>query len=421
MGKELKKKRANLFLMAFLLLILLCLGNLVGYYYSLFLYIEKNTGSKEVVLNKPEQGQPINFLLLGLDNGGIEPDCEQVEKRSDVLLLLQYNPLKNKVNLVSIPRDTWITLKGKKDRINGAYAIGGAGYSISAVEELLGLKINYYISMDLEGFKNIVEGIGGVNITIPRNMNYDNELENLHVSFKKGEELCLKGESSEAFIKWRKNDDGTGFAVEELGRISNQQLLIKAFWEKLNSPAVILKLPNTIKTSIQHITTNLDAKTLLKYCSLFIRMNKGSFNYYALKGETTYTSNISYFLYQEEKNAELLAELGVDPTNIKDSNAPVYSNTLNKKNLRIKILNCTDKDGAAKTCGENLRKLGYNNITLGNGGNLDKSRFILLDKYDKYSYILKNDFAIDAVETVMKNEGNFDIIIMLGYDYLKLM
>ncbi|WP_430748669.1 Hypothetical protein ACI5QN_05012 [Bacillus cereus] len=100
---------------------------------------------------------------LKRDKGG---ERGEDKGRSDSLMVITLNPKNNSMKTVSIPRDTYTEIvgKGKSDKINHAYAFGGVDMSVATVEKILNIPINYYIEVNMEGFKDIVDAVGGVDV-----------------------------------------------------------------------------------------------------------------------------------------------------------------------------------------------------------------------------------------------------------------
>ena len=109
---------------------------------------------------KVSKSEPVSILLLGADERGND------KGRSDSLMVITLNPKNNSMKTVSIPRDTYTEIvgKGKRDKINHAYAFGGVDMSVATVENFLNVPINYYIEVNMEGFKDIVDAVGGVDV-----------------------------------------------------------------------------------------------------------------------------------------------------------------------------------------------------------------------------------------------------------------
>lgn len=263
-------------------------------------------GEGEIKTKTVKKNEPVNLLLMGVDIG--DPKSKSIDdpKRTDTLILINYDPIIDEINMVSIPRDTLIKINGKNLKINSAHAIGGVNYTIQAVEALLDLDINYYGKVDYRGFREIIDAIGGIDMKINRRMDYDDPSQNLSIHFKKGEIAHLDGEKAEEFFRWRKNNDGTGLADGDIGRIENQHLLIEKVIDKIKSPAYAAKILPVIP---KYVETNMKPEEIIKYGYLLARTEKDKVSMVTLKGDTDYIDNLSYFIYDRRQNKELLSKL----------------------------------------------------------------------------------------------------------------
>jgi LCP family protein required for cell wall assembly len=162
----------------------------------------------EIVL---EQQDPFSVLLLGVDERAGD------KGRSDTIIVLGVNPNTNSIKMISIPRDTRTELigRGTKDKINHAYAYGGIEMSMNTVENFLDIPIDYFIQINMEGFKDIVDSVGGVTVANDFAFSYEGH------NFPKGE-LSLNGEEALAFSRMRYEDPRGDF-----GRQLRQRMIIQ--------------------------------------------------------------------------------------------------------------------------------------------------------------------------------------------------
>ena len=121
--------------------------------------IDRNTDKRTKDLALSDQ-EPFSILMLGVD----ERDGDK--GRSDTMIVLTVNPQKKSVKMLSIPRDTRTEIvgHGTQDKINHAFAFGGAKMSMDTVENFLDIPIDYYMKINMEGFKDIVDAVGGVTV-----------------------------------------------------------------------------------------------------------------------------------------------------------------------------------------------------------------------------------------------------------------
>ena len=153
--------------------------------------------------SNPSGNKPVNILLLGMDIGDPNQEDNKDIKRTDTIMVVNYNPETDKITTVSVPRDTLIQNNGNSVKINSAFAIGGYSRIKTEVEGLLNVNINYIVKVDYDAFVDIIDAIGGVKMKIERNMIYDDEGQNLHINFKAGETVKLDGQKAQEFFRWR--------------------------------------------------------------------------------------------------------------------------------------------------------------------------------------------------------------------------
>jgi len=147
---------------------------------------------EEEILER-QDGERTNILVLGVD---ARPG--ETTSRSDTMILVSVDPKLNKAAVVSIPRDTKVTIKGATEKICAANALGGPQLAVSTVEDLMGIDIDYWVEMDFNGFKKIVDTLGGVTITVPQRMYKPSEGIDLQPGTKK-----LNGSEALAFVRFR--------------------------------------------------------------------------------------------------------------------------------------------------------------------------------------------------------------------------
>ncbi|MBD5638540.1 LCP family protein [Clostridium botulinum] len=419
MGNDIKKKKKtskrkksrSLKIIIILFSFIILLG-ILGYFYLLGFTNNSKLGEGKINTKKAEAGEPVNILVMGVDIG--DPGSKEASdpKRTDTMLVVNYNPKTKNINMVSVPRDTRVTMNGKKIKINSAHAINGVNGSIAAVENLLGIEINNYAKIDYEGFRKVIDAIGGVEMDITRNMDYDDPSQNLHIHFQKGTKVHLDGKKAEEFFRWRKNNNGTGFADGDLGRIENQHKFISKVVEKVKSPSIIPKIPNILSTIPDYVETDMSPEEIIKYGYAVTKGDKSSINMITLQGEAKYIGNVSYFIYDREKNRDIVYTLKAGGTSQKDNNTEI-----DKSEIKIKVLNGTKVNGLAADCERKLKEMGYSNIVTGNGERRDFTKVRLKKDSSISTGEIENYLNIPNIEKNIQSDENFDIIILLGKDF----
>ncbi|MFT5874622.1 MAG: LCP family protein required for cell wall assembly [Clostridium sp.] len=362
--------------------------------------------NKEELEKISNDGGSCNILVMGVDIGTPGATNDDDPKRTDTMILAHYNAQDKKVSLVSIPRDTLIKINGRNQKINAAHAIDGVIGAVSAVEELLGIEIDYYGKIDYEGFRQVIDAIGGIDMDITRTMNYDDPTQDLSIHFKKGTTVHLDGKKAEEFFRWRKNNDGSGLADGDLGRIQNQQMFIGKVMEKVKSPSIVIKMPSILSAIQSYVETNMDANGILKYGYIFATIDKDKISMDTIKGEVRYINNLSYLVYDDALNEQVISKLN-------DSKLQ----NIDKSKFKIKIINGTKKSGLASDFSKYLSEKGYNKSLTENGEPNSKTKIIVYNSSEDIKADLIKDFKIDNIEFLSSTEENFDIIVLLGEDH----
>ena len=184
------------------------------------------------------------ILVCGIDNAG---------GGSDTTMLMRFDAQERRVDLVSLPRDTLLHHDWYSNKLNYAYASGGVERLRAEVENLLGVPVDFYVAVDLRGFVALVDRIGGVDFDIPVDMDYDDPMQGLHIHFEKGPHH-LNGQQAMEVVRWRKNNDGSGYPEADIGRIATQQSFLKAVAAQAmrlgNAPALAQVFFSYVKTDL---------------------------------------------------------------------------------------------------------------------------------------------------------------------------
>lgn len=237
----------------------------------------------------------INILLLGVDerNGDVG--------RSDTIMLLNYNAVSGRLHLMSIPRDTRVRLeKHGYQKINAAYAYGGTAMAKQAASDLTGLRIDYFMKVDFEGFPRVVDALGGVTVDIETRMSYDDPYQDLHIHFEPGRQR-LSGQQALEYVRWR------GGAGADLGRVERQREFLKAALGKALSPTGLLRSPLVLYALVKCIDT--DIPLLMRpgiAFSIALAFPKGV-DSSTLPGYPADIGGVSYFVADREELQQILS------------------------------------------------------------------------------------------------------------------
>ena len=249
-----------------------------------------------------EKDQPFYMLVLGSD--AREGD---VTSRSDVMILLRVDPAGGKVTMVSIPRDTKVEIEGHgTQKINAAYAFGGAAGAVSAVSEMAGVPISHYAEIHFSELEQLVDDLGGVWVDVPVS-NDQTGASNTGQRIDAGYQL-LSGEQALAFARER-----YGYERGDFQRADNQKLVAQAIVKQVldQQPA---QLPGTVSRLAQCVTTDFSVADIV---SLALSMQQTGVTFYsATVPSTTATEDgVSYTITLEDEWRAMMArfDVGGDP------------------------------------------------------------------------------------------------------------
>lgn len=240
---------------------------------------------------------PVNILFLGSDQRPGEP------ARADTLLLMRVDGQDKTISQLSIPRDTLADIPGYGEgKINSAYAYGGPALQIQAIEDLTGIPINHYVELDFSGFPDIVDGLGGVQIDVPKTIDsqYPEGLEWTQVHFDQGPQE-MDGERALIYVRVRYSDD-------DFQRMGRQQQFMEALQKKMTSPTNIIKMPVIAPRIIDNITTDLSTNELMKLAWVKFRTSKENSRSYTLIGSSQYIGDGDFVVLDEDANQALIRE-----------------------------------------------------------------------------------------------------------------
>lgn len=241
-----------------------------------------------------EDLRSINILVLGLDSG-------DGTYRSDTMIVMGVSPTRGRVSVVSIPRDTRVTISNSPLKINEIAPRFGVGVAISLIEDLMNIKIDRYVKVDFQGFVKLVDSLGGVEIDVERRMKYDDHYGEVHIDLYPGLQK-LDGKKALDYVRYR------GGPTADLGRIKRQQKFVRELFRQTVRPGFYLKLPGTLRKLLAHIETDFSISEILAIAKGFTTY-RPVIKTSSLPGEARYIDNISYFLPYRDKAVELGAEL----------------------------------------------------------------------------------------------------------------
>lgn len=210
----------------------------------------------------------INTLVMGLDKD---------ETRTDTLLFVSYNSANGKCFILSIPRDMYVHVNGQTMLINSAYSYGGAETTIKKVKELINLPINYYVVFTFQNFRDVIDGLGGVEFDVrEQGYHYEDPYQDLYIDIPGGFQV-LDGEAAEGLVRYRAD-----YPRADLERVEVQQQFVKAVIEQKLNKKYIRAIPKIYASIKDTLKSNLSLEEILDYSKEILSIGVTSFEMHTL-------------------------------------------------------------------------------------------------------------------------------------------
>jgi polyisoprenyl-teichoic acid--peptidoglycan teichoic acid transferase len=197
----------------------------------------------------------LNLLILGYQSD---------EATTDTVILAHLDVARRTATIVSIPRDTWVSVPGAGfTKINAAYAFGGAHATARVVSKLMGgVPIDAIVALQPEGAATIVDAMGGLDVNVDEAMDYDDNSGDLHIHLNKGEQH-LNGDQVAGYVRFRHD------AASDFGRVKRQQQVLKLMMNQLSEPQNWSKLPRILQLAHKQINTTMSSRQLLALLTIY--------------------------------------------------------------------------------------------------------------------------------------------------------
>jgi len=376
--------------------------------------------------------------------------------------------LKNRIGVVSIPRDTRVNIPDRgPGKINHAYAFGGIKLLRTTVANFLDIPIDYYVKVKLNGLESIVDHLGGVMITVEKDLKYNDRAAGLRIDIKEGKQV-LSGAQVGQYLRYRHDKEG------DIGRIRRQQTFVKVFVKKVLESGNLLSSPALFRKISRSLDTNLPIRNMIGFVSQFSSaFHAGNVHAGAVPGSVTMIDGMSYWrpeilemdylvnqvlygvnVFAEGDEAQsLFAKIkqGKPPT-VSPKTVPLKKAPLGKRRrvtlkevtrvteqvdvrdevakvgakaaLRIEVLNGNGKPGLAKAVARLLGKNQFNIVRYDNSRSFDYPKTLIVDwKGHVQDVLVLSDFLhVEPSNIVVYDlqKKSLDVTIVLGKDWQQL-
>lgn len=370
-------------------------------------------------------GEPFYMLLMGDDRRPGE-----VRARSDTLILARIDPQKKKIQLISIPRDSRVTIPGYSapQKINAAAAWGGPALAIKTVKQLTGVPISHFLTVDFKGLRTIVDAMGGVWIDVPekidgrvKNDKWNNANRLIQPGYQK-----LDGWHALTFVRVRHQ-----FADGDFSRMRNQQTFIKAMVKQGLSLSSVIKAPKIIAAVSDNLTTDLSVAQLVDLVAQFKGMKDADLEAATVPASNAFINGVSYVIIDEPKLAAMISRMEkgepmvpakTTPGSTGSSSAASSSSNpaVQPSQITLTIRNGAGVSGLAKSATDLFTKAGFVIKESGNMNQFVYSKTLVVYKTgteDKARVVSDELGYGDVVPAAGLYKFNTDIMVVVGKDW----
>ncbi|HEU5111926.1 MAG TPA: LCP family protein [Acidimicrobiia bacterium] len=380
-----------------------------------------NTGENVLALAESDEevvreltaaiGDTLTFLVVGSDSrerlGDLAFFGPAGGERGDVIMLVHLDQTTGVARILSIPRDLWVDIPGNGEgKINAAYSYGGPSLMVQTIRENLGIEVNHYVEVDFVGFIEMVDELGGIEMTFP----YPARDAKSGLSVDAGTQI-LDGEQALAFARSRRyqeyqNDTWVSVDASDLGRTERQQEVVRAILTELKTPASIAEAGEIAGSMAEHMTIDaaLATSSVASLAWDFRGLVTGSIDGQTLPVYADTVNGASVVMAAEPEASAMIDGFlsGVE--------------TIESAPLRIQVLNGNGIAGAASAMSERLAESGFEIAGVGNAEARDyaTTTIVVPDGSTAGDRIIGQiGFGVVQIGTV---DNGYDAVVIVGAD-----
>lgn len=358
------------------------------------------------------RGERVPVLLFGVD-------AADSSRHTDTIMLGVFDPVKNYLSMLSVPRDTRIDLPGYRfNRVNEIYGynlrksrdvhlssqrvLEGVTYLLSS-EEFQPI-LPYFVQVDFSGFNRLIDLVGGVWVEVKHPMHYDDNAGNYHFHKEPGRYL-MDGDEALLYVRYR---GPTG----DRGRIFRQQEFVRSFLRRLANPMMALRGPEVLALARSAINTNMSFWDAIYLMSSLRRVRSGDVGFYVLPGQVSgaywspkkaMVAQLSALLFQGSLSEEM-----VEPTIAPQANR-----------ITVKVWNASGKDGQGYAMTKFLRSSGYDVLDWGNYANQQlQTRVIDRTGAIENAQNVAASIGVQNYHSEPNPKALVDVDVVIGQNYL---
>ncbi len=374
--------------------------------------------------------RPVNILVLGTDNSGSTNPSNVIKRdealagNTDTMLLVRLLPKNHEVNVLSIPRDTLVNLNGIGiDKINDANVQGGTALAAESVSQLLNnIQIDRYVRLDTKGFIQLVDALGGIEVNVPKQMDYVDRSQKLQIHFSSGKQK-LNGQHLQEYVRFRHDELG------DIGRVQRQQSALKAIFATLIQPENIGKAPKILEVAQKNVDTDLAIGEMLAIYNLLTEVKRQSIHMFMLPGRFSRADEypLSYWIEDVDATSTILSRFfdvtTLDSSQASNTNSKIREGIVsNRSQIRIAVVTTSQQSAIANRMISQLQKLGFHGAYISDRDinmsteDLLTTQVIAEQGNPEVAQVIQHELGIGQVQVSATGDITSDVTIVIGKD-----
>jgi LCP family protein required for cell wall assembly len=347
--------------------------------------------------------QKIRVLVLGEDDNWTGNDeLYTALTRSDTNIAVSIDLKSKNVGVLSIPRDLWLDIpKVGYAKLNEAIADGGPERTEATLVKNLGTPdFDYYMVLKIDATRNIVDAIGGLDVDVEKDMDYDDSWGHFHVHLKKGYQH-LNGDQAVGYIRFRHDEEG------DFGRMRRQRQVMQILAARLKDPSIALHVPQLLSIVVKNVRTNMPYDKMLELALALRDITPQMVHTAEVPSDIGFTDGQSVLYLQPQAAALIVHKYLVVG----------FDGAFDPSTVRVKVENGSGRPGAAAAMADALRQKGFTVIETGNAKRFGMARTSIVGPNQTILSMVAKDVPIPHIKTTTGPVEGGDVEIVVGQDY----
>ncbi len=347
--------------------------------------------------------QKLRVLVLGEDDNWTENDeLYTALTRSDTNIAVSIDLKSKNVGVLSIPRDLWMDIpKVGYAKLNEAIADGGPERTEATLVKNLGTPpFDYYMVLKIDATKNIVDAIGGLDVDVEKDMDYDDSWGHFHVHLKKGFQH-LNGDETVGYIRFRHDEEG------DYGRMRRQRQVVQILAARLKDPSIALHVPQLLSIVTKNVRTNMQYDKMLELALAMRDITPQMVHTGEVPSDIGFTDGQSVLYVEPQGAAQIVHKFLVVG----------FNGSFDPSTVRVKVENGSGRPGAAASLADVLRQKGFTVIETGNAKRFGAARTSIVGPNQTILAMVAKQIPVANVKTITGPVEGGDVEIVVGQDY----